>query len=208
MSETNNNDEYSLSALKKELKEALHNPRQSRIPLFIAAMAALLSVASLADDETDKVAMSAHIEAANKFSYFQGKTIRKTDSEIASKLFARLEAPELAEHWQKKADRYDREKDEILKDAREQQKIRNQALRQGDYYKVGVTLLQIAVVMASASLVFGGGLLFGLSLFLTLISVVYTANGYGMYFEFPTSPGAIFNWIGASLHQIRYGPAG
>lgn len=202
MSETTTNDEFSLSILKEELKAALHSTKQSRIPLFIAAMAALLSVASLADDETDKVAMSAHIEAANKFSYFQGKNIRKTESEIAAQLFAKLNAPDLAERWQKKADRYDREKADILKDAREQQKIRDQALRQGDYYKVGVTLLQIAIVMASASLVFGGGLLFGISLFLTIISVVYTVNGYGLFYDIPTSPGTMVDAARVLYHQM------
>ncbi len=200
-----NQNEHTLLAIKDELKKVLSETQKSRIPLFIAALAALLSIISLADDETDKVAMSAHIEAANEFSYFQAKSIRRTDTLIAAQMFANMQQPEPAAFRQKKADRYGNEKKKILKKAREQQAIRSDALHRGDYYKVGATLLQIAIVLASASMVVGGGTLFYASIFLTLVSLVYSINGVGMFYEFPTDPGPAMEWINLKFHQIKAG---
>ena len=207
MSKSDDGEQFSLASLKKELEQALQKPKKSGIPLYIAALAALLSLISLADKETDKIAMSAHIEASNKFAYFQAKSIRLTESKIASKLFKKFDDQKLATYWQKKAARYNEEKFEIFKTAREQEKIRAKALAKGDYYKVGVTLLQIAIVLASASLVLGGGMLFAMSAIMTIISILYTINGYGMFFEFPTNPGVIMDAITQLLQQVKNGPA-
>jgi hypothetical protein len=207
MSDTGNSEQFSLLAFKEELKEALQQPQQSRIPLFIAALAAFLSIISLADNETDKTAMSAHIEASNKFAYFQAKSIRMTDAEIAAKIFENMDQQDLAMHWRKKAKRYSKEKSDIIKEARQQQRLRADALLKGDYYKVGVTLLQIAIVLASASMVLGGGVLFAISIFLTVVSLVYSINGYGMFFEIPTDPVAMMDWIYGANAIVRSGLA-
>ena len=87
--------------------------------------------------------------------------------------------------------------------AREQQAIRTEALRRGDYYKVGATLLQIAIVLASASMVVGGGFLFYASIVLTLVSLVYSINGVGVFYEFPTDPGPVMEWINMKFQQVR-----
>ncbi len=203
MSETNSNDQSTVQAFRNELKDALQTPRHSKIPLFIAALAALLSIVTLADSETDKIAMSAHIESANKFAYFQAKNIRYTDTKIAAQLFEKLDAPKLSAYWKKKASRYSDEKFQIFKEARAQEKIRQQALAKGDYYKVGVTLLQIAIVLASASMVVGGGSLFAMSLILTLISAIYSINGAGMFFDIPTNPSGFMDWGRGMMQQLQ-----
>ncbi len=203
MSETDNKEQSTLQAFRKELKDALQKPKKSKIPLFIAALAALLSIISLADTEMDKIAMSAHIESANKFAYFQAKNIRQTDSKIAAQMFEKLEEPTLAAYWKEKATRYTAEKSEIIKDARAQQKIRENALSKGEYYKVGVTLLQIAIVMASASIVVGGGSLFAISMILTLVSLVYSVNGSFLFYDIPTNPSGIIDWGRGMLQLLQ-----
>ena len=203
MSETDRDGQSTLQAFRNELKDALHSPRHSKIPLFIAALAALLSIVSLADTETDKIAMSAHIESANKYAYFQAKNNRYTDTKIAAQLFEKLEAPKLSAYWKKKASRYNDEKFAIFKEARAQEKIREKALSKGDYYKVGVTLLQIAIVLASASMVVGGGSLFAMSAILTLISVIYSINGAGMFFDIPTNPSGFMDWARGMVQQLQ-----
>ena len=203
MSETDSNEQSSLQAFRNELKDALHTPRHSKIPLFIAALAALLSIVTLADTETDKIAMSAHIESANKFAYFQAKNIRYTDTKVAAQLFEKLDAPTLSTYWKKKASRYSDEKLAIFKEARAQEKIRENALAKGEYYKVGVTLLQIAIVLASASMVVGGGSLFAMSLILTLISVIYSVNGAGMFYDIPTDPSGFMDWGRGMVQQLQ-----
>ncbi len=99
MSDYDQGEQSTLQVLRKELKDALQKPRQSKIPLFIAAIAALLSIISLADKEMNQVAMSAHIESTNKYAYFQAKAIRFTDTKVAAQMFEKLEAPKLAAYW-------------------------------------------------------------------------------------------------------------
>ncbi len=200
------NEQFSLLTLKKEIQEAIRQPNQSRIPLFIAALAALLSIFTLADNETDKLAMSAHVEASNKYAYFQAKSIRMTDARIAAKMFENMKLPKLAEYWQKKANRYNLEKFEIFKQARAQEKLRAGALARGEYFKVGVTLLQIAIVLASASMVVGGGSLFVISIFLTVVSIVYSLNGYWMFVSIPTSPGDFIDWVTSGIYRLGMMP--
>ncbi len=203
MSETDQGEQSTLMVIRKELQAALQQPQKSKIPLFIAALAALLSIVSLADTEMDKIAMSAHIESANKFAYFQAKNIRQTDSKIAAQMFEKLEAPALAAFWSEKATRYTAEKSEIIKDARAQQKTRENALSKGEYYKVGVTLLQIAIVLASASIVVGGGSLFAISMVLTLVSLVYSINGGSLFYDIPTNPAGILDWGNGMVLQLQ-----
>lgn len=185
--------EAPVSELKQVIEELTNSEKNSRIPIFIAFMAAFLALVSMADDEQDKAALEAQIEASNKFSYFQAKNIRATSAEIAAANFRVNGKSDLAATWQRKADRYELEKKEILKDARAEQSKRTTALKQGDYYGVAVALLQIAIVVASISLITGGGILLGLSFALTIIAAFFTANGYGLYLNIPLDPNVIIS---------------
>lgn len=187
--------EAPVSELKKVIEELTGREKSSRTPIYIAFMAAFLALVSMADDEQDKAALEAQIEASNKFSYFQAKNIRGTSAEIAAANFRANGNNAEAAKWQQTADRYEQEKDDILKDARAEQAKRSLALKQGDYYGVAVALLQIAIVMASISLITGGGLLLGFSFTLCLVAALFTANGYGLYFDIPTDPEVIMEMI-------------
>ena len=208
MNDKDQDEQFSVSTLKGELRAALNETRRSYIPLFIAALAAFLSVFTLADHETDKLAMSAHIESTNQWARFQAKSIRRMDAQIASQMFEKLEKPDLAKYWAVKQRRYNNEKFDINNLARAQEKIRGTAQRQGDYFNVGVTLLQIAIVVASASLVMNGGLLFWLSIFITAIALVYNINGYGPFYEIPTNPAIIGDWLFGKFNELVHGVSG
>ena len=186
--ETQTNDEAPLTDIKSLIEDITKDKTNNKIPIFIAFLAAFLALVSMADDEAAKSALEAQIEASNKFAYFQAKNIRATNSEIAANTFQSTGNNELALKWQKKADRYNAEKGDILKDARKQQAERTIAIERGDNYGVAVALLQIAIVMASISLITGGGFLLGVSFTLSLIAAIFVANGYGLYFNLPTDP--------------------
>ena len=185
--------------LKNVIMEVSREARRSRTPIFIALIAAFLALVSMADDEVGKAALVAHIEASNQFAFFQAKNIRMTSSQIAAGTFMSMGKSELATKWQEKADRYEQEKGEILKVAKAELAKRKIAIRRGDYYGVAIALLQIAIVLASISLISGGGILLGGSIFLSLISLIVTVNGYGLYYDMPTDPQAIGEWIGSNV---------
>ena len=176
-------------------RDVQREARKSPMPVFIATLAAFLALVSMANGAADKLAMQAHIEAANQFGYFQAKNIRATNSQIAADTFVAMNQPNLAKRWKTKADRYKQEKIVILSEAKAQQKIRAKAIKQGEYFGVAIMALQIAIVLASASMIFGGGFLPAGSLLLTLIAVLFTINGYTLYVNILTDPVDIYHWL-------------
>lgn len=194
--------------IKRIIKEVSKEARKSKVPLYIAILAACLALVSMAEGDVKERALGAQIEASNKFAYFQAKNIRKTDSEIAAQLLTSLNQPDLAKSWQAKADRYGREKDEILKEALEQQAIRAHGLKQSAYFAIAIALLQIAIVLATAALVLGGGFLLWASVALALLASFFTFNGYYLYLEFPTDPVEFGKWLSGSLGAQGWLPSG
>lgn len=184
------------------IREISQEARKSKTPIFIAVLAAFLALVSMADGDAGKRALVAHIEAANQFAFFQAKNIRATDSEIAATMFDALGKTEIASTWQGKADRYQKEKADILKDAKAEQEKRKVAIRQGDYFGVAIAMLQIAIVLASASLILSGRFLLGASILFTLVAVFYSVNGYGLYYEAPTDPALIFQSVVNQVSEL------
>jgi Domain of unknown function (DUF4337) len=188
--------------IKRLIKEVSKEARKSRVPLYIAVVATILAFVSMAEGDAKERALGAQIEAANQFAFFQAKNIRKTDSEIAADVLTALEKPELAKPWRTKADTYAKEKAGILKSARAEQAKRKHALKQAAHFEIAIALLQISIVLATASLIIGGGVLLGGSIGLTLVAVFFAANGYGLFFEFPTDPGELWAWITAKAAEV------
>lgn len=185
--------------LKNIIKEISQEANNSRTPIYIAILAAFLAFVSMADDDAGKRALVAHIEASNQFSYFQAKNIRLTSSEIAAGTFKAMGQPSLAGEWQQKADRYSAEKDEILARAKSEKAKQEVAIRQGDYFGIAIALLQIAIVLASVSLITGGGVLLSFSFVLSLLSLLVVVNGFGLYYDIPTDPKLAIDWVRSQI---------
>lgn len=180
---------------KRFAKEATREARKSPTPVYIAVLAAFLALVSMASSDADKRALQSHIESANQFAFFQAKNIRKTDSEIAAATFRAMGQAEIGAQWQAKADRYNQEKGEILKAAKGELAKRALATKQGNYFEMAISLLQISIVLASTSLILGGGVLLWGSVLMTLCAAFFTANGYGLYVDVPTSPVDLFDYL-------------
>lgn len=181
--------------LRRIIKEVSQEARKSRVPLYIAVLAACLALVSMAEGDAKERALGAHIETSNQFSYFQAKNIRQTDSEIAAEMLEGIGKPQLAAAWRTRANRYENEKRDILKEARAQQAIRAHGLKQSSYFAIAIALLQIGIVLATAALILGGGFLLWASVGFALIAMFFTFNGYYLYIEFPTDPVEFGKWI-------------
>lgn len=192
------------SKLKQMGEDIRHEVQNRKTPIYIAFMAAFLALASMADGEEDKAALTAQIDASNNYAYFQAKNIRGTSAEIAAENFRAAGNAALATKWQDISDRYDKEKQDILKEAKGNQADRAIAIKRGDYYGIAVALLQIAIVLASISLITGGGVLLGLSFTLTLIAAFFTANGYGLYYDIPSDPEGMIKAIGIKYQELTF----
>jgi hypothetical protein len=139
--------------------------------LLIAALAALLAIVQTIGDNAAQDALKYNIDASNLWSFYQAKTIRQTSVRIAAELLE-LEldavAPErkdaLAKRldgWKSTATRYESEPEtnegrkELVARAKAAEEARDRALATDNMYDVASAALQLAIVLASASVVVG-----------------------------------------------------
>ena len=138
-----------------------------RLALMIAVFAMLLSLAELSGSNAEQDALKYNIDAANLWAFFQAKTIRKAQLENASELLA-LEGTSPAtravrqaqiEKWQATIARYDSEPDkqegrkELIARAQAAEAARDHVLAVDNMFDYSSAALQLAIVLASASVV-------------------------------------------------------
>jgi len=170
-----------------DIQQKIEKSGSQSTAIYIAALAALLALCSMLSSDAEKTALAAHIEAANQFAFFQAKNIRLNNYAIAADLLE-IDHPDAdgrIAKYRDKAARYKKEKKKILADARAQQAIRKDALARARYYDYAIACMQIAIVVASASIVSGGAFLVTISVMIALMGGVLTANGYFLYIALP-----------------------
>lgn len=147
-----------------------------RIGLLIAALALLLAFSEMGNKQGENEAISKNIEASNLWAFFQAKTIRRTTLQTAAEeMQVRLagvtdaagRAPIEAQirKWTETAARYESEPEtqegrkELMARAKAAEATRDQAKQRGDVFEMSSALLQIGIVMASAAVITGVGML-------------------------------------------------
>jgi plasmid stabilization system protein ParE len=138
-------------------------------------------------------AVAANIDALNLWSFFQAKTIRQTTLRTAAEQTALLSSSDAAkkqiEAWRKTADRYQSEPDtgegreQLAARAKAAEKKREALTAAYHHYETASAAVQIAIVMASASIITGIALLAWIASGLGLVAVVFCTIG----FFFPTA---------------------
>jgi hypothetical protein len=171
--------------------------------IYIALLAVLIAITSVGADNSTKDMMRSSIQAADTYSFYQAKTIRQTTLRaLADDFETRLGDPALPEpvrqRMQEKmaayratVDRYESEpstgegKKELIAKARALEEQRDLALKRDPYFDSAGALLQIAVVLASASLILGGTALLVFSGVLGLVGTLLMLNGFLLLVEIP-----------------------
>ncbi|HEX2256062.1 MAG TPA: DUF4337 family protein [Afifellaceae bacterium] len=165
-----------------------------RLALMIAIFAMLLSLAELSGSNAEQDALKYNIDAANLWSFFQAKTIRKSQLERASELLA-LEvdgaapdgrAARLAqlEEWQATIARYESEPEvqegrrELAARAQAAEAQRDHALAVDNMFDYSSAALQLAIVLASASVVLSVGFLAWIAGGLGGVGLVFAGLGW------------------------------
>jgi hypothetical protein len=171
--------------------------------IYIAALAVLIAITSVGGDNATKDMIRSSIQAADTYSFYQAKTIRQTTIRaMADDFELRLADPaingEIQQKLQEKlksyratADRYESEpstgegKKELLAKARNLEAQRDLSLKRDPYFDSSGALLQIAVVLASASLIIGGPILLWASGALGIAGTLLMLNGFFLVADLP-----------------------
>ncbi len=182
-----------------ELKEKRENTFTKKVALYTALIAVLLAICSLGGNNAMKEMLLAQQQASDQWAFYQSKVMREhlygiEKSRIEALLLERKDAmkPDVLKQYQvqlsKVADqeaRYAAEKKEIEQEAKKLDLERDINRAKDPYFDYGEVMLQIAIVMASISIISLSRPVFYFSLISTSIGAVLTLNGYLMIFRIP-----------------------
>lgn len=147
-----------------------------RIALLIALLALMLAFSEIGGGNAEQEAVARNIEASNLWAFFQAKTIRGTTLRTAAEAMevelaavadeaARSRMSKRIESWRHAVARYDSEPEtnegrkELAARAKTAEVQRDIAAARDDKFDIASGLLQIAIVISSAAIITGVGLL-------------------------------------------------
>jgi Domain of unknown function (DUF4337) len=175
-----------------QAKEA--SSENKKIALLIAVIALCLSLSETLGKGAQTEAIAKNVEASNLWAFFQAKSIRRTVVQTAADQ-GKLSLPTASDDatkaalqkqiddWQKTAARYRSEPEtgegteQLSERAKHAEEERNLATEKYHHFEIASAAFQIAIVLASATIITGILVLAWISGVLTLAGIVITALG-------------------------------
>lgn len=177
---------------------------KQRAAILIAVLAMVLAITSLGGNNAGKEAVNNNILASNFFNFYQAKNMRQTALMLAADEFeiAWASDPSLSADakaalakklgdYKKTIARYESDPDtqegkkELMARARAYEEARDHALRQDPYFDYAETLLQIAIVLVSVSIVADAMWLSLIGAALGVLGTLLMIDGYTLLVAIP-----------------------
>ena len=178
--------------------------RDKWIGIYIGILAVILAICGMGGGNATKDSTLRNIEASDTWGQYQAKSIRRSAVRLQiDDLMLRLEAQptmpdDAKKHIQAKIEEYraydkklttepDKKEgmDELSVKAKVLEGERDNAMKRDPYFDYGQALLQIAIVLASISLVASGNLLLMGSFILGALGALATFGGFTLAFPLP-----------------------
>lgn len=183
----------------EELSERREDLFTRRVAMMTAVFAVLLAICSLGGNNAMKEMLLAQQQSSDQWAFYQSKVIRehlyrierlRLDAELQErKATMKPEALGTYEKLRKLATeeeaRYAAEKKQIEQDAKRLDAERDRNQKKDPYFDYAEVLLQIAIVMASISILARSQQIFLFSLACAATGAILTLNGYLLLFTIP-----------------------
>jgi hypothetical protein len=167
------------------------DPSNKKIALLIAVLALTLAFSETLGKGAQTDALALNIEASNLWNFFQAKTVRMTVLRTAADEVAigaggtpNEAAQAQVKKWRETAERYDSEpstgegRKELAERAKKAEVRRDRAMAAYHHYELASAAVQIAIVMASASIIVAMNALVWVSGGLGIVGVVLSLIGF------------------------------
>jgi len=158
------------------------------IALLISVLALVLAFAETLGKSAQTAALDSNIEASNLWAFFQAKTIRQTVLRTAAEEMdvssSGESAKKQAAKWRETAQRYQSEpetgegRDQLAARAKEAEKKRDRSMAAYHHYELASAAVQIAIVLASASIIAEIVLLVWAAAALGVVGVAFCVIGF------------------------------
>ena len=187
-----------------ELAEEADGRSRQWVAIFISSMAVILAITSMGGGNATKDMMNANIVVNDTYAFYQAKNIRQNEMRLAADQLRALKGssnwlPTETGHWIDErvkaylatAEKYESDpktgegKIELLAKARQFEAIRDHAAAQDPFFDYAEALIQIAIVLASASLVGGRRWVLYLAYLFAGVGVLLTVNAFTLLVTLP-----------------------
>src|SRR3954464_12799658 len=159
-----------------------------KIALLISLLALVLAFSETLGKSAQTAALAYNIEASNLWAFFQAKTIRQTvlrtaAEEVETGNTSEAQKKQVAK-WKETAQRYQSEpetnegRDQLAARAKGAEKKRDVSMAAYHHYELASAAVQIAIVLASASIVAGIAALAWTAAGLGVVGVVFCLIGF------------------------------
>ena len=181
--------------MAEPLEDAVESENK-QVALIIAILALFLALAEAGAKNAQHRSTEQNIEASDLFNFFQAKKVRSTVAETAAESFEAI-APTVTDEkasaaiekqiaaWKATVARFEHDPkkpedslDKIQERASQQQEGRELSNRRLEHFEYASGALQIAIVLASAAIITGIGMLAWAAAGLGLIGAILMAFGY------------------------------
>ena len=188
-----------------EIEES-HADSHSRqwVSIFISVLAVLLAITSMGGGNATKEMMNANIVTSDTYAFYQAKNIRQTEMRLAADELTALKSTSLwlptdaarriderLKAYAATIDKYESDpktgegKAELLAKAHAFEKIRDHAAAQDPFFDYAEALIQIAIVLASVSMVARRRWVLWLSYGFAIVGALLTLNAFTLLVELP-----------------------
>jgi len=157
------------------------------IAMLISVLALVLAFSETLGKSAQTSALAMNIEASNLWAFFQAKTIRQTVLRTAAEQIETSSPSESSKKqiakWRETAQRYQNEpetgegREQLAARAKEAEKKRDRAMAAYHHYELASAAMQIAIVLASASIITAMPVLVWVAGALGLLGVVFCGIG-------------------------------
>lgn len=166
------------------------DPSNKKIALLISILALVLAFSETLGKAAQTTALAQNIEASNLWNFFQAKTIRMTVLRTAGEsLTAEVPSPSdtvkaQVQKWTETAERYNSEpstgegRKELAARAKAAEATRDRAMAAYHQYELASGALQIAIVLASATIITGAMVLAWVAAGLGVVGIVFSLIGF------------------------------
>jgi hypothetical protein len=163
-----------------------HKPSPYTVPVSVtlSILAVLVAMATLMGHRANTEQMLLQTQAADKWAEYQAKSQRQTARSIAADelgVFPTLDKEKTAalrEKYLKETERYDKEKEKLSEEARDLEKERALIGRRANRFEGGEVVLEIALILASFTLLTNKRIFWWMGGLLGLLGVAVAASGF------------------------------
>ena len=183
----------------EELEEIKGRKFTRRVALTTAIYAVVLAITSLGGNNAMKEMLLAAQQSSDQWAFYQAKVIREhlyrsqkmrleidlieRSDRMKPEVKEKLEA--LLKTLRDEETRYGAEKKEIEREAKKLEHERDVNRNKDPYFDYAEVLLQIAIVMASVSILSGSRAVFVFSMVSAFLGAIFCLNGFLMFFHLP-----------------------